>query len=101
MTRVPEAGPVKNLRRCSRAGSGPPPMRGGCRVSGLPGLDGRPRFGKALAHAIKNNPRRFAVRFLDQFSDVPGILDCRFEHTLGQLRLLGRNFPRRTAWLEV
>src|SRR5712692_5522113 len=73
----------------------------GCRVSGLLGLDGRPRFGKALAHPIKNDLGRFAARFLDQFSDVPGILDCRFEHTLGQFRLLGRNFLRRTAWLEV
>src|SRR5207244_12136775 len=73
----------------------------GYRVSGLLGLDGRPRFGKALAHPIKNDLGRFAARFLDQFSDVPGILDCRFEHTLGQLRLLDRNFLRRTTWLEV
>src|SRR5258708_6652126 len=89
------------LPRCSRACSCPPPMRGGCRLSGLLGLDGRPRFGKALAHPIKNDLGRFAARFLDQFSDVPGILDCRFEHTLGQLRLLDRNFLRRAAWLEV
>jgi hypothetical protein len=39
--------------------------------------------------------------FWTQFSDVPGILDCRFAHTLGQFRLLGRNFLRRTAWLEI
>src|SRR6266702_6519550 len=93
--------PRQYLPRCSRACSGPPPIRGGCRVSGLLGLDGRPRFGKALAHSIKNDLGRFAVGFLDQFNDVPGILDCRFEHTLGQFRLLGRNFLRRTAWLEV
>src|ERR1700730_6787329 len=73
----------------------------GCRVSGLLGLDRRSRFGKALAHPITNDLGRFAARFLDQFSEVPGILDCRFEHTLGQFRLLGRNFLRRTARLEV
>src|SRR5258708_7144418 len=93
--------PSKNLPRCSRAWSCPPPMRGRCRVSALLGLDGRPRFGKALAHPIKNDLGRFTARSLDQFSDVPGILDCRFEHTLGQLRLLDRNFLRRAAWLEV
>src|SRR6266404_3073741 len=98
---VPETCRAKFLPRCSRACSCPPLIGGGCRVSGLLGLDGRPRFGKALAHSIKNDLGRFAVGFLDQFSDVPGILDCRFEHTLGQLRLLDRNFLRRTAWLEV
>src|SRR6266849_1306431 len=34
----------KNLPRCSRARSHPLPIRGGCRLSGLLGLDGRPRF---------------------------------------------------------
>src|SRR5437763_898514 len=37
----------------------PPLIRGGCRVSGLPGLEGRPCFGKTLAHPIKNDPGRF------------------------------------------
>src|SRR5216684_2362029 len=97
---APEAGPVKFSRVAAE------PVRArllyeGCRVSGLLGLDGRPRFGKALAHPVKNDLGGFAARFLDQFCDVPGILDCRFEHTLGQFRLLGRNFLRRTAWLEV
>src|SRR5213078_3588639 len=40
---------AKILPRWSRACSRPPSIRG-CGVSGLLGLDGRPRFGKALAH---------------------------------------------------
>src|SRR5882762_4909106 len=44
---VPETCPANMLLRCSRACSCPPPLRG-CRVSGLLGIDGSPRFGKAL-----------------------------------------------------
>src|SRR5258707_13954312 len=46
---VPEAGPVKFSRVAAEPG--PAPLRyEGCRVSGLLGLDGRPRVGTALAH---------------------------------------------------
>src|SRR5882724_13672148 len=69
---VPETCRANILPRCSRACR--LRLRGGCRVSGLLGLDGRPRFGKALAHSIKDDLGRVAARFLDQFSDVPGIL---------------------------
>src|SRR6202790_3336389 len=69
--------------------------------SGFFGLDGRPRFSKALAHPIKNDLGRFAARPLDQFRDILGILDRRLKNAPRQFRLLGRDFLRRTAWLEV
>src|SRR6476661_6182381 len=98
---VPEAARQRFLPRCSRGCSCPFPIRDGCRVSSLLGLDGRPRFGKAVAHPIEDDHGRFGTRFLDQFSDVPGILDGCLEHALGQFRLLGRDFLRRPARLEV
>src|SRR5258707_9400101 len=53
---------AKSFPRCSGACSGPPPIRGGCPASSLLGLAGRPRLGKALAHPVQSDPRRFAAR---------------------------------------
>src|SRR5437763_1351654 len=46
--RAPEMGRANILPRCSRACSRPPLIGGQYHVSGLLGLDGRPRLGKAL-----------------------------------------------------
>src|SRR6266852_1094711 len=75
---VPETCRPNILPRCSRVCSCPPPVPS-CGVSGLLGLDSRPRFGIAVTHPIEDDLGRFGTRFLDQFSDVPGILDGRLE----------------------
>ena len=64
---VPEMCRAKIFPRCSRACCVRLPYEG-CRVSGLLGLDRRPRFGKAPAHPSKNDLGRFAARFLDQLA---------------------------------
>src|SRR5882757_4821428 len=50
---VPRRSPSNSPALQQSAPFVPPPIRG-CRVSGLLGLDGRPRFRKAFAHPVKN-----------------------------------------------